>query len=360
MTNELTFTDDELAGLHDENAEPIEPTVDNLDDNPDEPKLDDDGNPINTDDEGGEGDDNQQDKNDDNPDDSIINTVIDEFGIELDENEEIEESSEGLKTVINKVAEKASVEAVAKVFTQYPLAADLVKHLKEGMTIESFLMEKNAIDYTKIELPQVSDEAEEEVNEKAIEKHKELIKDNLLAKGASPKEIERYIKASVEEGTTYDDAKDSLKELTDRQKAQIESKKAQEKAAYDASVKEAQDTLVEITTKVDSGVIGDFKLPKADLQGFKDFVSKFDENGNSQRDIKSSKLTLEQSLLLDYILYKDFKVTGLEKKSATDVKKQAADKNKERLKFKSASSVDTNSQGDEDDILSKAFNALGK
>lgn len=367
------FTDTELSELHDDNSttsnevdadgNPIDKTGDdNTTDDIDDKGLDDNGK--DSDDNNDDNNDNTGDDKGDNKDDEpgTVDTIINEFGIELEENEKIEDSIDGLKTVINKVSEQASVQAVAKVFEKYPLAGELVKHLQEGLTIESFLMEQKAVDYSKVEVPTINDEASDEDNERVIETHKDIITKNLKAKGASDKEISRFIKASIDENSTEDDAKEALAELTEKQSKEIANRKAAEKQQYEADVKAAQDTIKSVVSTVDSGVIGEFKLPKADIAAFKDFLVKFDEKGNSPRDLKSSELTLEQSLLLDYILFKDFKVTGLEKKSSVGTKQDAADKNAKRITFKSVnkSNNDNNGEDDDDKILSAAFNHLGK
>ncbi len=348
------IVDDGSNGGGDDNPD------DNGDNNPDDgdnPPADDDNNPDDNSDNSDDND-NPNDLDDELPVGDIVAPLIEKYGIELDENEVIDESPEGLETVIEKI----KADTVQKVLTKYQPVAELFKHLANGYSIDSFMQEAKAIDYSKVEIKEVDIEnGTDEDNEKTIDSHTAIIKQNLLTKGLNEKQIERFIKSSVEEGTTADDAKESLKELQSRQATEIQARKDAEKAVYDRQVQEAQETLKEINSTIEKGAIGGFKIPKTDIAAFKDYVSKFDDKGLSQRDMDSNELTLEQSLLLDYILFKKFKVAGLEKESSVKGKQDAADNNKPRkaFSFGQKSSNDTNTTStDEDDLLKLAFNKI--
>jgi hypothetical protein len=250
-------------------------------------------------DKGDAGEDGDGDAGGDEP--TPISHLIKQYGYKVEDFADIDikdDSVEGIKKFYDKRDLLIKETARKEFLGEDPDIEDLIAHKQAGLSIESWKAKKEAESF-KLEFE--ADDVEGKANflttvyvnrgvpEKRAKLLVEAIKDD------------NELDAEVAKETTT--IKASLQQQAD---AKIESEKA-------ALAKEAEDTLKvvnQVNSIIKEGNLDNLIIPETDRKAFNEFVL------SEKLTEKHEKLTLQQRLFIDYLVYKDFKVKGIEKQVA--------------------------------------------
>lgn len=224
---------------------------------------------------------------------------------------EYEDSIEGLIKYNKDVAFHLANEEKKKLFSAYPDVEDYLQHrLRGGDPKEYFQKQNDAWIGVKL------DTADEGMLTKAVV-------DNLMKTGMPRKDAEETAKLYKDTNKLKEFGENAYKTLV---KAEKDIKEAGDKEYQAALVKNQQDTQKYWEQRneiVKKGKLHSISIPEADKESFFKFISAaVDEDGNSQAAYKRSELTPEQSLELDYLLFKGMNLSTLVSLAAS---KQNAD-----------------------------------
>lgn len=294
---------------------------------------------------------------------TLIDSIKDDFEDLVGEpiEGEFENNNEGAKNLVSIAATKIATNLVKEHFTKNPEFAKVYNHIiTEGRSLDTLLKKEVKPDFLSIELKDISDTNNEEENNKIIENQKKVISNYLEKKGNSPDDIKIILEAHETNNKLFDKAKEAKQALVTDYEASVKialEQEEQEKIAAAEKVKEQWDTVNKIisTNTFDRGL----KIPVTDIKAFKEALFNRDVRGISLMDQKRAKLSLADRVLLDYFIWKDFKVKGLDsKKSNTSLDfSKAVEKNKKR---KSADIISDGNKDKEFNIKNVDFGKLMK
>lgn len=287
----------------DENGNPIttnEPSDNNLDDEPvddDEPTDD---NPSDEPDN----DNSDDDKSNDNPTDepSFIKGLFEELGIEpVDENGqplEFEETQEGLQQATQYSANVLAEQRLDNYFESNPEVYKYALHIKNGGTPDSYFKRP------ELGIPDVSGlEITEETPEEQLSSVYGLF---LKLKGFDADDIKDHVELAIDKGQLKDKAEKAKNAIVD-----FRAKKEQEfQNKLEAANKQKQEESAALWKEVDetikTGKILGTQLSKKEQQEFKDYFLKPNAQGVTLKQQVENELTVEQELFLEYLKFKKF------------------------------------------------------
>lgn len=243
-----------------------------------------------------------------NADDDKPITVIDQLKTIYGVTEEFENSVEGLQQFVDALTPKQAEKVLEEKFTKYPVMRELEAHLEAGKSLESFFNVKQ-VETSKLPLYKLVGDEKKDAETKAY--FKEVIKADALEKGLTEKQINRMIEAGELEGTIEEDYKEAVQSYNGRRDAQALQLTQAEEQQRLADIEEQKEVVTKINTLIDAGIVGEAIIPKAEREEFKKFQLLQDDKGITPRDKAIQALSLEKSLLIDYLIFKDFKIKGL-------------------------------------------------
>lgn len=222
-------------------------------------------------------------------------------------------SPEGLITLAEAASKARAEQKVLGYFESIPLMKEFYQHIVvEKKGIDTFLEKNKQPEFKSIKIEQIADSNDEAKNTAILNNQKQIIKMDLSSKGMNQDDIDNLISLYEDKGTLYDKAKEAFNGLDKRHKESVDVKLKSEEARIKQEQKELQDTIAKVNTIIDSNDFGGVSIPMDDVKGFKDAILKpVDDDGNTILDYKRSKLTIQQRLLLDYMVWKDLKNVGL-------------------------------------------------
>lgn len=232
----------------------------------------------------------------------------------LEDDDEADETVEGLINVAKKAVDKIKSEYEAKIntFEKHPQAKALVDHLEAGGSVGSFQRQQQIQDFSKLE-----------IKEDNVELQEQLYRTKLQSQGMEEDEIEETVATAKDKGVLLDRANKSKDYLV----------KQNEKIVADqiAVEKKALDDINEVNLKVENeakailktGKIAGIAITTEEAKELEDWGFKVDAKGQTARDIAYANLTVEQTLLLDKIVKSGFKAVGV--KISTGVSKSLGD-----------------------------------
>lgn len=235
---------------------------------------------------------------------TVIDTLKALYGVE----DELPNEVEGIQKLIDNVGTKKAATLLEEKYGKYPVMKELEAHLEAGKSLESFFNVKQ-VETSKLPIYKLTGDDKKDAELKAH--YKEVIKADSLEKGMSETQIKRMIEAGELEGTLFEDYEDSVKSWNGRRDAQAQSITQQEEQQRLNAIAEEKEVVQKINTLIDAGTIGEAIIPVAERADFKKFQLEQDSKGLTKRDEAIAKLPLEKSLLIDYLIFKDFKIKGL-------------------------------------------------
>lgn len=254
----------------------------------------------------------------------VINQVQEAFGYEF-EDATFENSIDGVVDYAKASASEMAKEMVGNLLQEYPEAQQLINHLSQGNSIESFMKTVDTPNYMKMEL-----------TEDDIDTQRQVMEMKLSASGFGEDEVKDFIDNLDVNGKLYSTASKALDTLKADYQKQIEAQQRAEQEAYKQQVASAQKTWKEIEQTVYSGQVGEFKIPQSKQTAFFEYLSKPVDNNMTARDIKNQSLTTEQKLLIDYMIFSDFKINPGSRISKQGLDALATSNNKRENRLKNA------------------------
>ena len=253
---------------------------------------------------------------DDDP--TIIELVQTNLGYDVDG--QFDNSVDGVTDYVKQAIPIAARQMVDQIFEEYPEARNLIDHLAKGNSLETFLEETQVPDYFSMEVNET---------EENIQVQRNIMKAQFTNAGISEDDATSLIDNLEENGKLQTTAKTALDKMQSQYKGVVEAKKEQELASQEAAQKAAKKQWDEVKTMVDSGQLGAIKVPASKQGAFWDYLTKpVDTNNNTLRSTKNQALSLEQRMMLEYMVFSEFKIAG-GKKVSPDLA-ALADANKKR------------------------------
>lgn len=251
--------------------------------------------------------------------------------------DEFEDSEEGVAELVRK-----SAEVMAKNYLDNelnPTVKEFAKYVELGGDPSTFLQTKfPQTDYTKIEF----DEDNDQLNE-------ELVRAHLVATGYEGEDLEAELADVKNGGILSSKAKRALNFLQKNQSQEQEQLLVQQeqKAQQESQeIKQYWDDVRNTITKANA--FKGINIAETDKIKFFDYMTKPIKDGKSQRELDIEKATLEDTLAIDYLLYKGFDLSGLITRKAKDtIAKSLRDK-------LTNSKLSTQKQGKSDNIAELA------
>ena len=254
------------------------------------------------------------------PEESIVRNIQQRIGIELPEGEELTDDEDGFVKLAKIAAQQMAEQHVDEYFGAFPQMKEFYEYLQYGGEPDKFLETRvPANDYSKVKL--------EEDNER---QHEDIVRNHYKSLGYSADFIKEEIEDAKNGGTLENKAKRSLKALQTAQKQEQEGLVAKQKEQYEAQAKEVEEFWKGVTQTIDqSKEFKGISINEKDKSEFVNFLTKEVEPGKTARDAAVEKMTLEENLAIDYLLYKGFNLEDLINRKA---KTASAKSFRERLK----------------------------
>jgi hypothetical protein len=151
----------------------------------------------------------------------------------------------------------------------------------------------------------VSPEVNYETFDTTDENHqKQLIKDYLKNQEYTDEEVKDLLKAYEDSGILEKQAKVSQKFLANNQKKEKEALVRQAELERQAKEEKAKQTWQQVETTLEKDNLAGLPIAKKEKDEFKKFIQATDDKGQSMRIQKYNSLSMEEKLLIDYIVYK--------------------------------------------------------
>lgn len=268
----------------------------------------------------------------------IIDLIQENLGYEVEGT--FENSVEGVTEYARKAIPKAAEQMVQQLFEEYPEAQQLINHLSQGNSLETFLEEQK-----------VPDHLIQELTEDNVDMQKAIMVDQFTSTGMSKEDAEVLVQNLEDNGKLFPTAQNVHNKMQAAYKDQIEAKKQEEIEAQKQRAEQAKEHWSKIKGIVDKGDLGGIRIPQSKQGSFWDYLAK-PVNGQNQtaRDLRHKELTLEQQMMLEYIVFSDFKV-GTSKKVVQDLNALRDSNNTRDNRFKGA-------QGKQDQPVNTSTSSL--
>lgn len=230
-------------------------------------------------------------------------TVIDIFrqslGYEVEG--EFDESLDGVLEYTRKAIPVAAQQVLEEVFNEFPEAEMLIKHLRDGHSIDTFVEQFRQPELVKTE---ITDKTDPIILER-------IVRENLNAKGLDPDEVDVYVNYAKDTNTLFDKAQKSFTEIKTRHEKEVTAKKEAESQKIKQIQEDQIKTWNQVNDIVKSGKIANSIIPDAEKVKFLEFLSKPVKDNMTQRDLKYKEMTLEDHLYFDYLMFKDAAKRGM-------------------------------------------------
>lgn len=234
-----------------------------------------------------------------------------EAGIQLEEGDEFKITEE---TDWSEIAERVKnyIEKNKAVEYEDQEIKDFIVFKEAGGTLEEFRVAPKRIDYASVA---------ESLNDENIDQSEQIVRYALGQKELPEDVVETAVNSFKDKGQLVEQAKLILLKEDENNKQQYEKwigdvniKNEEYKKTVEKQIKEVRDT-------VQTGKFGGLLLSKSEISNFNDFVLKVDsKTQTTQAAQKYSNLTIEQQLLLDYIVFNDFDFNKIKLTDKTIVK----------------------------------------
>lgn len=223
------------------------------------------------------------------------------FGYE-DIEDEFNDDEDGLISLTQKAAERMASDYMDQMYTQNPIMKDFFEYVENGGDPKHFIGVKFPdMDYSKMEFDADNTELQER-----------LVKEELVASGYSGEEVNAELEDIKNGGILENKARRALSRLKAKQQSEQEGLVEQQREQRRIQEQQAKEAWEEVKQTVKSSrSLKDIPLPEADKSPFLDYLMKPVKDGKSQRDLDLEAVGLEETLLVDYLLYKKFSLAGL-------------------------------------------------
>ena len=269
------------------------------------------------------------DEPDDNS-DSILGSLKSKFGYDFGD-QQFEESVDGVFELSRIAAERMADARLDEFFKEMPDVADYAEYRANGGDPAAYFeMVSQSRDYTQTNM-----------SEKDTMTQKHVVGELLRRQGFDDETRETMIASMEESGVLFNQAKAALPvlaKLTNAEKKNLIA--SQEQAAREAQQRQREE-VENIKSLVKVGTIKGIQIPEAEKTKFGAWLMQAGKDGVTPRNAAREKLTLEDKLALEYLVYKGFNLSDVVQKrvetaKAKDLKSLLKDKQGNRMKNDSA------------------------
>lgn len=245
--------------------------------------------------------DNDEDKDEDEDEPSTLKTLLTNYGYEDDDDFKELDLKDNSVEAIKKFYEIRDVKKVKEIAAQILEEDEDIKSLsewkKEGKSVASWKAQKEAEAFTI------------EISDDDIEGHEKFVRSVYEQQGIKGKKLDAIIEQLKDDDELLTESKDfqekikqSVKQNADAIAKQEAVKAKTEQELRDKEIKEVNEIIK--TGKLANRLI----IPETERTTFNKYLFSKD------REEKWNKLDTETQLLIEYMLYKDFNIKGVEKK----------------------------------------------
>lgn len=241
--------------------------------------------------------------------DDIINIIKDAVNIDALKDKTFDNTQEGLTNLISEVRKVGGQEELKNMLSEKPLMAQLYEHYEQGKSDASFFQRNSTPDYKQFDL-------ESEEGQKALLTH------SLSKRGVDKEIIDITLEKYENDGNLKEKAEADFKLLDDSEKERLQAIE-QAEIEYNRKVQEQQKEIdLEINKVLKSKKILGVSLDDQETKNFQRYLIEQVELEGGQKIKRSeadyNKLSVEEQLFFNYLLFKELKVKGIEGKKIKD------------------------------------------
>ena len=313
--DDITF-DDVIGGdgLDTATAEELAPLIEDVTEVEDEPILeglegeeeDEDDTEIDekyleTDRDNDTEDDGKDDIEDDDREDTIVGSVLEKLGYEVED--DYDDTTEGLVQMTKDIASTMADERIEEVMEKFPLVKQHLQYVLEGGDSQNFMNahDPNA-DYSQLRIDQNDTRSQ-----------KAILGDYLSTKGHDKEFINEMLEDFEDTGKLYAKAESARKALGKHQEATRGQMLEQQKEAQAAKAEELQDFWDDVADTIEeSREFAGLQVTEKDKNKFFNYLSRPVTNeGYTQRDVDHQEAEMEKKLAIDYLMFKGFDLNSI-------------------------------------------------
>lgn len=233
-------------------------------------------------------------------DDSLVSEIMTKLGYDFGD-ESFDDTPEGILELTRSAAEKLSEETLDNIFTAHPSLKEHFEFLQNGGKSEDYVQMTSEPDFASLNISGNSDI------------QKQLLTDYFLAKGEDEAFAQDMIESYEDKGTLEqkaEAAKNAFARVQNDRRSELLTKQREVAEAKRQATIETWNTVKATVSKATE--LSGIAIPEKDRNKFMEYISApVDKDGRTARDLAASKLTLEQQLTLDYLLFKGMNVGAM-------------------------------------------------
>lgn len=262
----------------------------------------------------------------DEDDQSVIKELKGKFGFDF-EQDEFEESVDGIFELSRKAAAKMAETQLDEFFKQMPDVAEYAEYRMNGGDPSNYFEAAN----------QTKDYSQVAVTEEDTATQRHIVDELLKRQGFDDDSRKTMLESMAKSGAMFEQAKAALpilSKLTASEKEKLVEQQREQASKMEA---QRQQELDEIKSIVNAGVFKGIQVPEAEKRKFGSWLFQPDKDGKTGRNAAREQLSLEDKLALEYLVFKGFKLNEVIQKrvaseKAKDLKALIKDKQGSRMR----------------------------
>jgi len=255
-----------------------------------------------------------------------IYSQVDELSgepIEVDYKGVDPKSAEGILMREDTIREQAVVNYDNQLKEEFPIAYELMLHIKAGGTVEDFFENGNEQDYNQITLTKTDIKGQEQVYRKA-----------LSLKGNTTEQIDALVQFAKDKSKLFEYSQAELEGLQQKQEAQRVQRQATTKAKEQRETALVNSFYKAIDTSLISGIQG-VVIPKTEHKAFTNYLQDnkfFIKDGKLLSIVEITNDNLQQELAAAYFKFKKADLSAIAQRKAESI--VAGNIKKQVMKYK--------------------------
>jgi|TARA_R110000744_G_scaffold2647_2_gene10591 hypothetical protein len=246
-------------------------------------------------------DEDEEDDSEEDEDDSIVGSVLEKLGYEVEDN--YEDTTEGLVQMTKDIASTMADERIEEVMEKFPLVKQHLQYVLEGGDSQNFMnaYDPNA-DYNKLTIDQSDTRSQ-----------KAILGDYLSTKGHDKEFINEMLEDFEDTGKLYSKAEAARKALGKHQEATRGQMLEQQKEEQATKAEELQEFWDEVADTIEeSREFAGLQVTEKDKNKFFNYLSRpVTNDGYTQRDVDHQEAEMEKKLAIDYLMFKGFDLNSI-------------------------------------------------